>query len=148
MSKDKNEAVARRIFEKGAFQVGAFKLKLHDKKPDAPLSPFFINLRNKENPKPGPLDESDYDLIANSILRKIKDSRVKFDSIAPIPNAGNPILQAMESVIKNNLEWKKINPRFIKLSKFEESGRRKIIPLDGFRYKKGERVLLVDDLIT
>jgi hypothetical protein len=32
-----------------------FKLKAHDSRPDLPPSPFFLNLRTSENPKPGPL---------------------------------------------------------------------------------------------
>ncbi len=33
--------VADIILERGAFKFGAFKLKLHEKNPNAPLSPFY-----------------------------------------------------------------------------------------------------------
>ena len=32
-------------FRAGAIQFGAFRLKLHEDRPDAPLSPLYINLR-------------------------------------------------------------------------------------------------------
>jgi len=54
------------------------KLKLHEKNPDAPLSPFYINLRDRNNPKPGPLDQDDYDLIAHCLLAIINDNQLTF----------------------------------------------------------------------
>ena len=38
--------------------------------------------------------------------------------------------------------------RIIYLNKEESDGTRKIVPCPGFEYKKGERVLLIDDLVT
>ncbi|MFA6973308.1 MAG: phosphoribosyltransferase family protein [Parcubacteria group bacterium] len=135
--------VARRIFEKGAFLFGAFRLKLHEKNPNAPLSPFYLNIRNKNNPKPGPLDDEDYDLIAKGLLEVTQDSGVEFDAIAPIPRAGDPIAEAILRVVGADSKF-----RIIPLSKEEDGGGRRIVPKAGFEYKQGERILLIDDLVT
>lgn len=36
------------LIESGAFKVGAFKLKLHETDPEAPLSPYYISMREKD----------------------------------------------------------------------------------------------------
>lgn len=143
-----HKKVAKRIFEKGAFKFGAFKLKLHDLNPKAPLSPFYINLRDQNNPKPGPLDWSDYDLIVLSMLRAIREGDIIFDAIAGIPNAGDPIINALVGLMIHDSSWNQGAFRVIELKKVEENGKRKIVPSPGFEYKVGERILLVDDLIT
>ena len=47
--------LADELFDLGAIQFGNFKLKLHEKNPNAPLSPIYLNLRTPDNPKPGNL---------------------------------------------------------------------------------------------
>ncbi len=143
---------ARRIFEKGAFQFGAFKLKLHEKNPDAPLSPFYINLRDKNNPKPGPLDEGDYLLIGRCILeviasRKDEGDKSVFSAIAGIPRAADPIVDAMMQ-LEEMTDINQGDFRILRLTKEEGGDKRRIVPMPGFEYKKGERVILVDDLVT
>ena len=39
------EGLARALFACGAVKFGAFKLKLHQTNPDAPLSPIYFNMR-------------------------------------------------------------------------------------------------------
>lgn len=138
-------STADRIYDKGACQFGAFRLKLHEKNPDAPLSPFYINLRDKDNPKPGPLEAEDYDLIARCMWQVLKNqSDFAFEGIAPIPRAADPIGEAMARIP----DFQKSGTRIIKLAKREVDGKREIVPYLGFEYRKGERILLVDDLIT
>lgn len=134
--------VADMILKRGAFEFGAFKLKLHETNSDAPLSPFYINLRDKNNPNPGPLVKSDYFLIGAYIFNAILKSNIVFDAIAPIPRAGNPIVEGMMSDINQG------DYRIIMLGKEEHGNKRKIVLLPGFGYKTGEKVLLVDDLVT
>lgn len=132
------------LFGKGVVKFGAFKLKLHEKNPDAPLSPFFINLRTADNPKPGPLGEAELTLIAKGLVEVINEYYgIKFDAIAGIPNAGDPLVDAL---VKQMPEPH--NFRVIKLDKIEEDGKRKIVLKPGFEYRPGEIILLVDDLIT
>lgn len=146
----KQESTAIRIFEIEAFKFGAFRLKLHEKNPNAPLSPFFIHLRNKDNPtKPGSLVEEDYLMIAECLLETISESGFVFDAIAPIPRAGDPIVDAIEELQSYDDSLCQGDFRIIRLKKEDDNdGSRKIVPLPGFEYKKGERVLLVDDLVT
>lgn len=137
------------IFDRGAFKFGAFPLKLHEKNPNALLSPFYINLRDKNNPKPGPLKDNDYILIARCNFKVLikRDDDMVFDAIAGIPRAGDPIVKAM-SRIEETTDINQGDYRIIMLAKEEDGERRKIVPLPGFEYKEGERVLLVDDLVT
>ncbi|MCK5061132.1 hypothetical protein KAR28_01120 [Candidatus Parcubacteria bacterium] len=141
--------VADMIFAKESFKFGAFKLKLHEEDPDAPLSPFYINLRDKNNPKPGPLVIDDYVLIAKCIFKAIigwGDDMI-FDAIAGIPRAGDPIVKAM-MLIDETTDINQGDYRIIQLAKEEDGEKRRIVPLPGFEYRDGERVLLVDDLVT
>jgi orotate phosphoribosyltransferase len=144
----RQEKTAVCIFERGAFKFGAFTLKLHEKNPNAPLSPFFIHLRDKNNPKPGPLVEEDYLLIAKCLLETISQSDFVFDAIAGIPRAGDPIVDAIQRMQEYDPKLQQGDFRIIRLAKEEKDGLRKIVPLPGFEYRKGERVLLVDDLVT
>jgi len=142
------DEVAKRLYEKGAVQLGAFKLKLHEKNPTAPLSPFFINIRNKDNStKPGNLETDDYDAIARCLLEVIEESGLEFDAIAGIPRAGDPIAEAISRILASE-DQTKFKFRVIPLSKEESAEGRRIIPREGFEYKQGERILLIDDLVT
>ena len=129
MLSDEQKKVARMILEKEALKLGAFRLKLHEKNPDAPLSPFYFNLRGKENPKPGTLEEVDYDSAAQVMYAKIMAADAAFEAIAPIPNAGGPFARALMKLIANDC-------RLIALEKIKVDGKRTIVPSPGFEYKK------------
>lgn len=136
--------VADRIFERGAIKFGAFKLKLHEKNPDAPLSPFYLNLRTKDNPtNPGPLTDEDCDLIAAALWGIVRGNKLDFQAVAGIPHAADPIVEALERVVPAPRGF-----RIIKLSKEVTAEKRRIIPLPGFDYSEGENVLVIDDLVT
>lgn len=137
---------ADRLMTRGAFQVGAFKLKLHETQPEAPLSPIYFNLRNKENPKAGPLEVGDYDLMGCCLLDKVAMAGVRFEALAPIPRAGVPFVEGMQRVFDPDSDQDRF--RILELEKIETDAGRCIVPKSGFDYHPGERVLLVDDLIT
>ncbi len=143
MTLDLFARVADMIFARKALKFGAFTLKLHEKHPDAPLSPFYLNLRTPDNPKPGPLTGEDCVLAAEILWQKILESGLSFSAIAGIPNAGDPLAEAIEKVAAAPRCF-----RIIKLGKEVDGEKRKIVPLAGFDYRPGEKVLLVDDLIT
>lgn len=130
------------IWEKGAFELKPHLLKGHEKNPNEPLSPYFFNLRDENNPKPGPLKREDFHIIAwcmwNVIMRELLD----FQVIAPIPRAGEPIVAAMAAMDKF------FDFRVIPLNKIETKEGRRIVPKKGFEYRSGEVILLIDDLIT
>jgi len=140
--------IATMLIDRGAFMTGAFKLKLHETKPDAPLSPIYINFRNKDNPKPGPLQDRDYDLMALCLLDMIKESSIEYDGMAGIPRAGVPFIDGIRRVVcadRADSDW---GFRIIPLDKMETAEGRCIIPKAGFKYRPGERVIVIDDLVT
>lgn len=136
--------VADMIFARGAFKFGNFKLKLHDIHPEAPLSPFYINQRTKDNPtNPGPLLNEDCDLIAQVLWNLILRNSLYFEAMAPLPYAADPIVASIERLVAKPWGF-----RIIKLAKEIKDGKRRIVPLPGFDYRRGEIVLPVDDLVT
>ncbi len=144
-----SQEVARMLYNRGAFKLGAFELKLHEKNPDAPLSPFFVSIRNKDNPtKPGNFQDSDYNLIAKCLLSIIRDNKLEFDTIVGIPRAGDPIVDAMQRMI-NSVSLPHLRSfRIAWLDKEEKESERRIVPMRNFKYEKGECILLIDDLVT
>jgi orotidine-5'-phosphate decarboxylase len=120
------------LFGLEKIKFGAFKLKLHEKNPEAPLSPIYLNIRD--------LPEDMYTL-AGDILHDlvIQENIDDFDYVIGIPKAGEPIGRAFANAIGKPL---------LRIEKIETEGGRKITSniLDPF--EKGKKVLLVDDLIT
>ncbi|HEY4499140.1 MAG TPA: orotidine-5'-phosphate decarboxylase [Candidatus Paceibacterota bacterium] len=120
------------LFDLKKIKFGAFKLKLHEKNPDAPLSPIYLNIRE--------LPDWLYTL-AGDVLHDliIQEGIADFDYVIGIPKAGEPIGVALA---------KAIGKPHLRIEKTETDGGRKITShiLDSF--EKGKRVLLVDDLVT
>ncbi|MBI4049905.1 MAG: hypothetical protein HY398_00470 [Candidatus Doudnabacteria bacterium] len=129
------DEVARKLLEIGAIKDKSrspgglgFRLKLHDVNPDAPLSPYYVDLRIVRSSPP--------------LLRRIgqllvqRSSGLDYDLLADVPTAATPIVVAM-SLITN---CPMITPRE---GKTHGSGSK----VDGI-FTEGQRVLVVDDLIT
>lgn len=142
------ERLAERLFDEGAIKFGSFKLKLHEKNPDAPLSPIFINLRTEDNPgKKGPLSSDLVSNIGRSLYSLTIGRHTDYKGVAGIPYAGDPFAQVMYHA--NRLFGGKA--KLIKLTKEESTdGKRQItgIAEDSEKITPGDRVLLIDDLIT
>lgn len=136
--------LADALFDVGAVQFGAFRLKLHEKQPDAPLSPIYLNLRTPDN-KDGTLTPEILQQIAEVVM--MRAVLIDFDLVAGIPNAGTPIAEALV----HHLTTDYINSpaRLLHLGKVDqESGRRIVGVQEEIEEGEGRRVLLVDDLIT
>lgn len=119
------------LFDAEAVKFGAFRLKLHEKNPDAPLSPIYLNLRAQPS--------WIYDLMGDILHDAIAEAGIQFDYIVGIPKAGEPIVQVLAE---------KLGKKVLRLEKIEsESGRRITSNLTG-SFARGKRVLLVDDLVT
>ena len=129
--------IAYAIFESGAIKFGGFKLKLHEKNPKAPLSPIYLNLRVMEND--GPLLPSQVNMIGYKMYSLLKQKGVSYDLVAGIPKAGDPFAEAICYDSKTPL---------LRLNKKVENGVRRIDSIIEGAYNFGQRVLLVDDLIT
>ncbi len=136
--------VADQLFEVGAIKFGAFRLKLHEIQPDAPLSPIYLNLRTPDNPKPGPLTPELIEQIADLLYGMIHLNKgLDFRYVAGIPNAGEPLADAL---MKRLVSWSPVNQ--IRLYKEESADLRRIAGLLEGNWDLPGKVLLVDDLIT
>lgn len=133
------QRIARLIFNVGAIKFGAFEIRLHQTQPGAPLSPIYINLRtpdNKEGPLMLPLVKEiceEFFIFIEAVLV------VGFDLIAGIPRAGEPFAKVVSRLSRKPL---------ITLGKKVEGDRRKIDSVVAGEYSPGQRVLLIDDLVT
>src|SRR3989338_1144687 len=125
------EALADSLFEVGAIKFGAFRLRLHERNPDAPLSPYYVDLRVL------PL----YPVVMKQAARayaQVALSAEHYDVVLGISEAGNPLATAF------SLETG--TPQ-IYLRKEEKIGHG--IPGNFMTpINPGETVLLLDDLVT
>jgi uridine monophosphate synthetase len=121
--------LALKLVDIGAVKFGNFRLKLHDKNPDAPLSPIYINLRL--------LKSFPHVMVGavNEYILTIK--KFKFDILADIPTAATPIV----SIISYKTKLPMISVRK------EEKSHGVQGQIDG-KYEVGQKVILIDDLIT
>lgn len=136
------------IWDAGAIKIeetGKFRFKRHEKEPDAPLSPIYFNLRTKENPKPGPLTRQLVKKIAVALRCIAEQYGIFYDTVAGVPNAGDPYAEAMFEML-----WaERIYAPLISFVKEENESGRKVA-----RLKPGtvlsqydDRLLLVDDVV-
>ena len=148
--KDNKAAVARLLFKLGAIKFSTnpdeFKLKLHETQPDAPKSPIYLMLRTDEHPtNPGPLTRETMSYIGHLMLDQISEESIAFDCYVGIPEAGEPFADAIGWIVS----WWKDPPKRLKLQKENlGDGKRRISSKVTGDFKRGYRVLLIDDLIT
>jgi len=137
--------VADMMIKRGAIDfTGGQKLKRHEEHPDEPLSLVYFNLRGKSHPgKPGPLLEPDLDLFAHCLLRLVWENNIVFSAITGLPRSGAAIIAALERIMPTPRGF-----RIVPLAKREKGGQRRIIRARGQRFRKGEAVLLVDDVLS
>lgn len=139
----------RRLMDIGAVKIDTkqgFRLKLHETKPDAPLSPYYFNLRIPEN-KGGPLTYGDVDSIGRLFHRALTRAEVRFDALCGVPRAGEPFAKVLQDLFYHSAG--NVSYPLITLDKIEGERGRKIGPVLRRRdVPPGSIVLLVDDLIT
>ncbi len=129
ISPDELATLADMLFEIGAVKFGAFRIKLHETQPDAPLSPIYLNFR---------LLRSYPDVLGYTAELLLKVAKtLQFDLLADIPTAITPIVSVMAYLGHYSL----ISPR--KETKSYGLG----VAIDG-DYEPGQRVLLIDDVIS
>lgn len=123
------EQLAVELLKIGAIKFGNFRLKLHDKNPDAPLSPIYIDLR---------LLRSFPDVIDSAVdVYRDLSTGFLFDVYADVPTAATPVVAILSHVTRVPM----ISPRK------DEKKHGTTAPIDGI-FAPGQRVLLIDDLIT
>src|SRR3989344_4769836 len=81
------ETLADSLFEIGAIKFGAFRLRLHETYPDAPLSPIYVDLRMlRRFPKEKALAIGQYEQLILPL---------RYDLLADIPTAATPIVASL-----------------------------------------------------
>lgn len=116
-----------------------FRLNLHEKIPDAPLSPFYLNLRTPDNPKPGPLTPELVSDIGRLMWDTARRQDFRYSHVAGVPRAGDPLAKSVADFSKGT--W-------LRLNKEESSGKRQVGTVIEGEFAPDDVVLLVDDLIT
>ena len=141
------EAAAHRIFATGSCKIdikNGFKIAYHDEQPEAPRSPFYLNLR-RTGVKEGTLEPSDIATISQSMLLLGTQAGL-FQSgraVCSIPAAGDPYLDA----IMRFLPSQGIELRRFALEKYELKGKR-AFRLHPDNIAVWKRALMIDDLVT
>lgn len=140
-------ALAFRLFDCGAIldksqspNGRGFRFKLHERNPDAPLSPIRLNLRTPNHPsEPGPLTEEILCEIAQSLYEKTQNDI--FDAVVGIPYAGEPLAESFARI--NDIPIvplkKEVDP---------DTQKRRIAGIGSDVTPQGEWILVLDDLIT
>lgn len=122
------EQVADALFDLGAIKFGAFRLKLHEKNPDAPLSPIYVNLRLLRS----------YPDAMKGVVGIFRDMSqgLQFDCYADVPTAATPIVAVLSYLTQVPM----ITPWKAKTHGAPGT-------IDG-AFREGQAALLVDDLVT
>lgn len=131
MSSSAKLNIARKLFEIGAVKFGGFRLKLHQKNPNAPLSPFYIDLRVLQS-YPQAIKQ-----VANIFIEQTAKENLRPDLISGIPDTAT----AIAALIMAKTEIPMITLRQHKKNYGIAS------TIIG-NYQKGQEVLLIDDLVT
>lgn len=119
-----------KLYQIGAIKFGNFKLKLHEKNPDAPLSPIYIDLRLLRS-FPRIMN------LAIDVFEELITSIDFFDLLADVPTAATPMVAILSHITG-------IPMISVRMDKKEYGTKARI---DGV-YTQGQKVLLIDDLIT
>ena len=98
---ERQRVFADHLLTSGAVRFGAFRLKLHEQQPDAPLSPIYINLRVLRS-YPDAVDAS-VDVLAELIAAH----QLGFDLYADLPTAATPFV----AVLSHRTRVPMITPR-------------------------------------
>lgn len=125
-----DERLALHLFKAGAIKFGAFKLKLHEKCPDAPLSPIYVDLRILRS------EPEIMNYVVEAYREKIVEIDQLIDLIADIPTAATPIV----SILMSQTKIPMITPKKPKTHGVASK-------IEG-KFRKGQEVILIDDLIT
>ena len=114
----------------GAVKFGAFRLKLHEREPDAPLSPIYVDLRVLRS-WPDAID------TAVAVLAEMIAAReLEFTRYADIPMAATPLV----AILMHQTRVPMITPRELKTHGAGGS-------ING-HFTPGETVVVIDDVVT
>ncbi|HLZ23755.1 MAG TPA: hypothetical protein VKQ30_16715 [Ktedonobacterales bacterium] len=127
---EKQRAFADALLATGAVKFGAFRLKLHETRPDAPLSPIYVDLRVLQS-FPDALDAA-----VAALAEMIARAGLAFTRYAGIPMAATPLVAVLSHVTRVPM----ITPR-------EEKSHGAGGTING-AFTPGETVLAIDDVVS
>lgn len=120
--------LADHLFRIGGIKFGAFRLKLHEKNPEAPLSPIYVDLWVlRSNP-----DAMD---VAVCVFQEMIQS-LEFDLLADVPTAATPIV----AILMYKTRVPMVTPRELKTHGAGAN-------IDG-AFRPGQVAVVIDDLVT
>ena len=123
-------AFADALLACGAVKFGAFRLKLHEREPDAPLSPIYVDLRVLRS-WPDAIDTA-----VATLAEMISAAQLAFTRYADIPMAATPLV----AILMHQTRVPMITPR--------EAKTHGIAGTINGDFSIGETVLVIDDLVT
>lgn len=123
-------AFADALLACGAVKFGAFRLKLHEREPDAPLSPIYVDLRVLRS-WPDAIDTA-----VATLAEMIAARQLAFTRYADIPMAATPLVAILMHLTRVPM----ITPR--------EAKTHGIAGTINGDFSIGETVLVIDDLVT
>ena len=123
-------AFADALLDCGAVKFGAFRLKLHEREPDAPLSPIYVDLRVLRS-WPDAIDTA-----VATLAEMISVRQLAFTRYADIPMAATPLV----AILMHQTRVPMITPR--------EAKTHGIAGTINGDFSIGETVLVIDDLVT
>lgn len=127
---DKQRAFADALLAVGAVKFGAFRLKLHETQPDAPLSPIYVDLRTLQS------FPDAQDAAALALAELIEREGLRFTRYAGIPMAATPLTAVLSHITRVPM----ITPR-------EEKSHGAGGTINGV-FTPGETVLAIDDVVS
>ncbi len=152
MITEAKKELALKLFDIGAFldkskspDGKGFKLKLHEKNSNAPLSPYYLNFRTPDNPKPGPLTPEILRDIGYILYKEARDYGFGYDCVAGVPRAGDPFAEAFAERYQ---ERRNRELPIIKLGKKELKEKRQVTTIINGIKNQNRVTLIIDDLIT
>jgi len=126
----KQRAFADGLLTSGAVKFGAFRLKLHESQPDAPLSPMYVDLRVLRS-YPDALDAA-----VATLQELIEADQLVFTRYADVPMAATPMVAVLSHITRIPM----ITPREQKTHGAGGS-------INGY-FTPGETVVVIDDVVT
>jgi len=125
------EKLAKALFDIGSVKFGAFKLKIHETNPEAPLSPIYVDLRI--------LRSFPYAirLAVDELKALMERDGIQCDVLADLPTAATPIA----TLLMDRTSIPMITP------KKDTKTHGIVAKIEGV-FQKGQKALMVDDLVT